>query len=88
MQEMPKDFLRNFGSELHPPILKLQGIHEWSPERIVVCKAWKTAGEISTPSRLYLTDGWREFGDENSLKVGQELVFTLTADSLVVRAFS
>jgi hypothetical protein len=67
-------------------MVKLQEIHERCPMRIVVCE-WRFDGKSS--SRLCLTDGWREFGDENGLEVGQELLFTLTADSyLVVRANS
>jgi hypothetical protein len=74
------DFCKTYGSRLHS-LIKLQGIQEESQERTVAClPSWN----VGKQARLYLRAGWSDFAAENNLKVGQVIVFTLTADSFFV----
>jgi hypothetical protein len=57
--------------------VQLQGVGEESPVRNVSCVSKAEKGRI----RLYLKAGWGDFAEDNMLRVGQELVFSLTADS-------
>jgi len=78
LQEIPKDFVAAYQSQLHDPV-QLQGIHEESPaQNDVRCICYTANGR----HRIYLKGaGWDDFVSENELCLGQELVFTLTADS-------
>lgn len=65
-------------SQLHDPV-QVQGIHEDSPVHDDVrCVCYMANGS----DRIYLKGpGWDDFVSDNDLRFGQELVFTLTADS-------
>lgn len=77
-QEIPRDFVAAHRGQLHDPV-QLQGIHEESPAQSKVrCVCYTANGR----DRLFLKGvGWAEFVSENELCFGQELLFTLTADS-------
>lgn len=79
MQEVPASFVKMHGmpQQLQDDVI-LQGIHQDSPVRIVTCH-WQR--QDAKTLRLYFKAGWPEFAEENGLKVGQELQFTLIADS-------
>lgn len=66
-------------------LVKLQGIHDKSPFRLVTCSRGMQQGgehfaELRPPSSL----GWGDFVRDNALRTGQELVFTLAAESFFV----
>ena len=83
MQEIPAEFARKYGSRLHSPV-KLQGIFEESLVCSIICRWEGSRTRPNASLRLFLTAGWKEFGDENMLEVEHELVFTLVSDSFFV----
>ncbi|KAG0613183.1 hypothetical protein M758_6G083400 [Ceratodon purpureus] len=79
--EIPKDFAATYGSRLDGSV-QLQGIHEGSPmQNDVQCVRYTDNRLVSGRTRLFLTVGWDDFVRNNALRIEQELVFTLTADS-------
>ncbi|KAG0588314.1 hypothetical protein KC19_2G233600 [Ceratodon purpureus] len=76
--EVPAEFWKAYGSRLGS-VVKLQGIREESQVRTMDCSR-----KYGMQPRIFLRSGWSEFATENNLEVGQELLFTLTADSYFV----
>uniref|UniRef100_A0A7I4CZY7 TF-B3 domain-containing protein n=1 Tax=Physcomitrium patens TaxID=3218 RepID=A0A7I4CZY7_PHYPA len=75
--EIPQHFAVKYGSQLLDSI-QLQGIHESSPVRNLQTISHLDKARV----RLYLAGaGWDNFVTENMLRVGNELVFYLSADS-------
>lgn len=79
MQEVPSSFVITHGIQLQAAHVHLQGIREESLVRpVTTC----FLSEFSANPHLCL--GWGDFVRENSLRAGQELVFTLAAESFFV----
>lgn len=78
-QEIPARFMRMHHTRLGTRV-KLQGIQDVSPVCTVACSFINDRGR----PRLYFRNGWSDFVKNNFLRVGQRLVFTLTADSFFV----
>lgn len=75
MQEIPLSFAMAHGIQLQA-LVKLQGIRDELPCRVVTCS--------SRAMQLPLSLGWGDFVRDNALRTGQELVFSLAADSFFV----
>lgn len=78
MQKLPERFVEAYGDRLQPRI-QLQGVHDYSLGYVVSCLCSHERDEIW---RRYLKNTeWRHFVRENRLREGQELQFSLVADS-------
>jgi len=78
VQEIPGGFCRKYGNRIRT-VVKLQGIHEQSPERTMTCYT-----SFGMDIRHRVKKGWAAFIAENHLHEGQQLLFTLSADSFFV----
>ncbi|KAG0618119.1 hypothetical protein M758_4G040700 [Ceratodon purpureus] len=77
--EIPASFVRMHGMRLQDDV-KLQGIHQESPVYSVTLGS-RIKQRTSNERRLFFQTGWKTFLNANGLQEGQELNFTLTADS-------
>ncbi|KAG0598964.1 hypothetical protein M758_12G115900 [Ceratodon purpureus] len=77
--EVPSSFLRAHAIQLEAAHVRLQGICEESPVRAVTANSRRPMHNPDGEPILYL--GWGDFVRENVLRAGQELVFTLAAES-------
>lgn len=78
LQGIPLDFWKAYGKRLHS-LVKLQGIREESEVQPVLC-----CPTYGRRTRIFLRAGWGDFANDNNLEAGQELLFTLAADSYFV----
>lgn len=80
IQDVPLSFVEKHGIQLQPHV-KLQGIREESPFRTITCSynMLQDSEERSRTPLLLL--GCGDFVRDNALLAGQELLFTLTAES-------
>jgi hypothetical protein len=80
MQEFPQWFVRTHGMHFRPHF-RVQGVHEDSPiynMNSMVPKGWDG-------QRLgFQNKHWNAFVEDNELKKGQQLQFSLTGDSYFV----
>ena len=79
-QEIPAAFLKKYGtsSRFQTGRIQLQGTLEVSPVRDVGCICYGFAGQ----SRCFFKKGWHDFVLDNMLREGQNILFTLTANSV------
>jgi len=85
MQEFPIKFASIY-SEYFQPTIQLQGVYEESPVYLVACRRYKGRdAKQNAILRLGIKEhDWCAFVKENKLQKGQELQFSLTADSYFV----
>ncbi|KAG0588000.1 hypothetical protein KC19_2G207700 [Ceratodon purpureus] len=77
--EVPSSFLRAHAIQLEAAHVRLQGICEDSPVRPALASSHRPMHNPNGKPLMRL--GWGDFVRENVLRAGQELVFTLVAES-------
>lgn len=84
MQEVPYAFVMTHGRQLLAAHVHLQGIRHESPVRPVTACYFNMQKVGEQPIKRLLRLGWGDFVKANSLRVGQELAFTLVAESCFI----